>query len=257
MDFVTGLKALLTILAGFFGVLGLIKDFKDKKGRVTRWGRISLGGILLSSGLGLVIQFKESYEANRAKTDATARALALAQKTDLAVSEIQRGLSPIGEPAFYVGFSLTCSNSRYEDFCKTLASRRGTYGSDPRKSWVGFPPGEEPEVFMLVKFFADPKEAQSYIETLKGEPNISVALEGSSHDGSLINDLLDSGGVGMYLQHPEVSRFISDGQLKSTLDLPGVTVVLRIVRFSIDGLTPTRFDLVLKNGQEFDGSYTG
>jgi hypothetical protein len=66
MDFVAAWKATSIVLTGAFGILGLLKDFKDKNtGRVTVWGRISLAGILLSTSLGVVAQLKESTDQRK------------------------------------------------------------------------------------------------------------------------------------------------------------------------------------------------
>ncbi len=73
MDFVTAWKASSIVLTGAFGILGLVKDFKDKKtNKVTIWGYISLCGILVSTAFGVIAQLKESSDTDRAK-QATAR----------------------------------------------------------------------------------------------------------------------------------------------------------------------------------------
>jgi hypothetical protein len=50
------------LLTGAFGILGLLKEFKDKEtGRITKWGGVSLVGILLSSILGVAAQLQTSW----------------------------------------------------------------------------------------------------------------------------------------------------------------------------------------------------
>ncbi len=48
MDFVSAWKASSIVLTGAFGILGLLTEFKEKQtGKITRWGYISLGGIVI------------------------------------------------------------------------------------------------------------------------------------------------------------------------------------------------------------------
>lgn len=47
MDFVSVWKALSIVVTGAFGILGLLRDFKDKlTNKITSWGKVSLIGIL-------------------------------------------------------------------------------------------------------------------------------------------------------------------------------------------------------------------
>jgi hypothetical protein len=86
MDFVTLWKALSIVLTGAFGVLGLLKDYKDRAtGKITVAGRVSLAGILLSSSLGFLAQLKESSDRERASAEAARQTLALARNTDRTV----------------------------------------------------------------------------------------------------------------------------------------------------------------------------
>jgi hypothetical protein len=52
IDFVTAWKAISIALTGAFGILGLATDFKNKHTKkITRWGWVSLIGIVVSSSL--------------------------------------------------------------------------------------------------------------------------------------------------------------------------------------------------------------
>jgi len=104
VDFVTAWKTISIALTGAFGVLGLLKDFKNKKThRVTIWGWVSLGGIIVSSVCGIAAQFKES-------SDNSARALELAEKTDYTLHEIERALYPLEDPKININFTVPCNN---------------------------------------------------------------------------------------------------------------------------------------------------
>jgi len=72
-------KAISIVSTGAFGMLGLLKDFKDKKtNKVTRWGYVSLIGIIVSTFLGVAAQLKESTD--------------LARDSNTVLHEIERGL---------------------------------------------------------------------------------------------------------------------------------------------------------------------
>jgi hypothetical protein len=50
MDWVDAWKAVSVVLTGVFGMLGLLTEFKHPETKqITRWGRVSLAGIILSS----------------------------------------------------------------------------------------------------------------------------------------------------------------------------------------------------------------
>jgi hypothetical protein len=52
MDFVSAWKAVSIALTGAFGMVGMLTENKDKEtGKLTRWGRVSFGGIVLSTTL--------------------------------------------------------------------------------------------------------------------------------------------------------------------------------------------------------------
>lgn len=103
MDFVTAWKASSIVLTGAFGVLGLLTDFRDTGSRkVTRWGKVSLAGIVISTLLGTIAQLKESSD------DATKTFLAT-QKTVRMLDDLDRSLSPIQGAEVRIDFQGACS----------------------------------------------------------------------------------------------------------------------------------------------------
>ncbi len=55
------LKFAALIIGGIFSAIGLLTDYRDKKGAVTRWGKIALFGIVLSTIVAAGTQAIESY----------------------------------------------------------------------------------------------------------------------------------------------------------------------------------------------------
>lgn len=80
MDAWISLFKITSILAaGFFGALGLLTKYKDDAGKITRWGRVALGGILLSSSFSVLLYALEASKAKAAAEKAKAEANATAQ----------------------------------------------------------------------------------------------------------------------------------------------------------------------------------
>lgn len=64
-DFIGITKAVSTLASGIFGVIALIKENKNKTGKITKWGRIALFGVFTSAGLALALQVLESSKAKQ------------------------------------------------------------------------------------------------------------------------------------------------------------------------------------------------
>jgi len=73
------LKVTSMIATGLFGALGLLTKYKDDQGKITKWGKVALGGILLSSGFSLGLYILETSRAKAAADKAKAEANATAQ----------------------------------------------------------------------------------------------------------------------------------------------------------------------------------
>lgn len=140
MGFVAYWKAFSIILTGAFGILGLLQDFKDKQtGKVTRWGYISLFGIVLSTILGFAAQMKESR-------DAATQSLRLAEHTNETLNQLQRILTPIESFRVVTRFSLDCKNEEILKICSVVQSYKPEVDGD---SWDAWPGGAKGTVFGL------------------------------------------------------------------------------------------------------------
>ena len=82
------LKATGAVAAGILGIAGLLADFKDTKGALTKAGRWVLIGIILSAGIGISDTIFEAYKA---KSDSKSQA----ERTEHMLHEISRNLQPI------------------------------------------------------------------------------------------------------------------------------------------------------------------
>lgn len=76
------LKIISMIATGLFGALGLLTKYRDDQGRITKWGKVALGGILISSGISLGLYTLETSKAKAAAIQAQAEAKATAEKLE-------------------------------------------------------------------------------------------------------------------------------------------------------------------------------
>jgi hypothetical protein len=92
----TILKLAGLVLAGAFGALGLLKDFRDDKTKVlTKWGKIALYGILASTALAFVAQVLDSAKsAHDAKESEKRSQDQIARSNDI-LTDLDRSLNPL------------------------------------------------------------------------------------------------------------------------------------------------------------------
>lgn len=178
-NFVSTWKAVAIVITGGFGVLGLLKDFRDKHTkRITRWGRISLIGIVISSCLGVAAQLRESSEQDKIRQQTAQQTLALAQKADTSLSQIRRLLAPLVNARFFMEFDFDCTRptAPFKNLCDAIrqdgyttfhfghqvqvrASRMPT-----NKYWPYWPGGEkEAGLELRVLVFRNSKNADEYV----------------------------------------------------------------------------------------------
>lgn len=85
MDLYSVLKITSMLATGAFGALALLTKYKDDNGKMTKWGKVALGGILISSSISLGLYL---LETSRAKA-AAEKAKAEAEATTKTLREIQ------------------------------------------------------------------------------------------------------------------------------------------------------------------------
>jgi hypothetical protein len=70
------------IATGLFGALGLLTKYRDAEGKITRWGKVALGGILISSGISLGLYVLETARAKAKAIEDQAKAVATGEKLE-------------------------------------------------------------------------------------------------------------------------------------------------------------------------------
>src|SRR5262245_44793518 len=94
-DVLSILRLLGIVLSGVFGVLGLLTEYKDKDGKVTRWGKTALAGICLSTVVALAAGVRESRKATRAAPDAERQTRLQLQRSNEILADLGRTLDPL------------------------------------------------------------------------------------------------------------------------------------------------------------------
>jgi hypothetical protein len=171
MDFITTWKASSIVLTGAFGVLGLLKDFKDKvTHKVTLWGYISLAGIVLSTALGVAAQLKESSDEQVARKITAEQTRAAAEQTleivknsSATLRQVKRTLSSLSGASMELDFHVPCIEREFKKFCSVAKSGRLDLGT-PQGGLMGWPTGSGKFIFYAsLNVFAHRSDAEKYI----------------------------------------------------------------------------------------------
>lgn len=90
------LKLIGLVLTGAFGILGLLTEFRDDKTKkVTKWGKVALSGIILSTALSLVAQILESAKSVRDAREAEKQARDQISRSNEILNNLNRSLNPL------------------------------------------------------------------------------------------------------------------------------------------------------------------
>lgn len=196
LDFVSWWKAASILLAGFFGILGLLTEFKDHSTkRINKWGMLSLIGILISTGSGIYSQFLETADQNKKRAEDARQALQLLRGNELALKSIERSLYLLDEPTVRAVFSVSCEGDvrsikgepaedqrartdRLRRFCRAAEPfKRPPYQEWPEKVWNLWPGG--PQGYLGISLLIARKSQAQALEGELGDGASVVPLFGS------------------------------------------------------------------------------
>jgi hypothetical protein len=245
MDFVSAWKASSIVLTGAFGVLGLLTEFKHKETRkITKWGFISLGGILISTVLGVSAQIKES-------ADDAKKALKVATTSEAMLNDIHRTLLRIDSPTIRISFRSSCKAwipHNVHDFsqtCKFFKSE-GIRLRDKGR-WSPFPPKSTRSFYYYIGISRDVVPLGLFSHSL----NFS-ASSGRYHDEQdtlawydYTNDTLR---IVVIDRNPIVE--MNDEKIVSVPDLINAVAELHGTDFEHIGLSPEELDVRMRGGEE-------
>jgi hypothetical protein len=250
IDLVTAWKAISIALTGAFGILGLLTEFKDKKThRTTKWGWVSLVGIIVSSVCGVAAQLKESH-------DDAAKSLALSQRSNEMLVNIDRVLSSLSGARYYVAFDVSCSDVMYIDLCEPSTAKR--MGTDSRTRKALFEHQIDVELF----FFVDAKDADQFIRSNENPDerstvgNLQLELLAANYDGAPYHNVLkgenldrDDAYLSIEDLLPGVGEIQGDGRIRSLMDLKGTTLLIASPQGDLKSLEPRYVKITTPTGE--------
>ena len=91
---ISGMKVVSIVASGAFGMLGLLTKYKEGD-RMTRWGRIALGGIVFSAVLSLSLQLLQTAKETAKQQAEAARSAIEARKAEEAARATSKQLKDI------------------------------------------------------------------------------------------------------------------------------------------------------------------
>jgi hypothetical protein len=262
MDFVTGWKTVSVVLTGLFGILGLLTNYKDRKtGKVTRWGYVSLSGIVFSTTMGVAAQLIETSQRQTAQERAAKQTLAVVENTSQSVTQISRLLQSLDRPRISLSLELDCGSERYKRFCqdaKTKALAR-IGGSQPTSilvvldvDWTLFPSAL---LFVHVAFFRSQDKAEEFIQKACmrcSEGDLHIGVFGFRDESKNIDVWYfpDQERLSINIFVKETTPDIKTRELMAIPDFAGSTVVLTEHNTALENLTPRDLRMTTTKGQE-------
>jgi len=243
MDVVSIWKAVSIALTGAFGILGLLTDFRDEDtDRLTRWGKVSLTGILLSTVLGVAFQLKESSDAQESQAKTSSQTLAIVQATQTTVTDVGRLLTPLSEPQVSVVMSASCRTGRFVKYCdvlkgmeakvKTVNGRRALPSLHPKSELLAIE-------LCFYKSRPTPQQVADCRYAYAGDLRYAALGVNDDRDRSLVLRLSrDREMLEIAVYGDGQFGTVSNGRLASTLDLPGSTLILLETSRGLEGLVP-------------------
>jgi hypothetical protein len=232
-------KSVAVILTGVFAYIALVFDNKDKlSGQLTHWGKLAIGGIIVSSIGGLLAQIQDTVKQSRIEKERHDQILSI-------LNDQERLLRPLKLQKLYAEFKVPCDGP-YASFCASIrAFRRATpqliY---PSSIFDSFPGGRGAVLNMSVRFFVSEQAAKQQLITYSDEASLySVYLQLPLLAG---NDMRCGVRAAVIPPNEEVHLAILEscpftgvnnfGNLQSYLDLSGSVVVQAGV--PIQGIPP-------------------
>jgi hypothetical protein len=249
MDLVSAWKATSIVFTGAFGILGLLRDFRDRTtNKVTVWGRISLAGILVSTALGVAAQLKETSDQEHTRLQTANQALALAKNTDKAVKDIQRSLSPLTPPRISIDLVVPCTVPWATAPCNNPA-----LPTKDREILLKAFPFEFP---VYLDLFKDQASADRYESKLSFDSDVRVEgnFDSSSSDfvfGPRLKDVWTIPAKELKLSASTTKSEITSnsGMIESILDLPGITAIVVVPLLGREDFVLSRICLLFPNGR--------
>lgn len=235
-------KPTAIVMTGAFGILGLLTDFRDKHThRIKKWGWVSLIGIVLSTVGGVAAQLKETYK-NRLSADESKK-------------QQERLRRPIAEPKLEATFRVDCA-ALHSRFCYDIEHDKPSDEEYPNywsRNGISFD----------VCYFMDQKDVDRFLENQASihlgknathgilQMSVLFAPAGSYRDGGFQSFRIDQQGNHFLVRMEQYNADVwADGNLTSTLDFSGATLIVHGYGDDFEGLIPEYICIDNKDGQK-------
>jgi hypothetical protein len=240
IDFVTAWKAVSIALTGAFGILGLLTDFKNNHThKITKWGWISLAGIVVSAVFGVAAQLKES-------NDNAKKALELAKRTDMALEDMERMLSSLDGAEFTLEFEVPCSTPSFAEFCKAVKQEDyGLLDDSQSPKWKYWLRDFRRGITFEIDVFENPSDADAFFSDTTAPSDLEFKLPIKRGSGTL-SAFADQGSVHIDVSNTAILER-GYGKIRSARDLRGKDVIVSTYDDELDGLDPDRVVILFKN----------
>lgn len=117
----TILKFTAITLSGVYGVIGIVVDYKDSSGQVTKWGKRALIGVIGSSVIAILSTGAELYIKKIDDRNTSIETLNEIKRSERTLKEIQRIISPIENVDFTVWVNATNTIQELDDYRKDFS----------------------------------------------------------------------------------------------------------------------------------------
>jgi hypothetical protein len=212
---------------------------KDKtSGRITKWGILSLAGIVTSAALGIAAQLQESSLQQKAQEAAMKQTLQLVSETHQSVIDIRRSLAQLDDPVVDAVFDSPCIGE-FADFCSAAKEsyRRNPFSALLEVIWQKWPGGPTQPLLLGLFFFSNAERATDFIKDFRVKPDWLLVFRGahSKNQALASQGALEASGsaseVRIALPMPSSPFFNeNNGKIQSVLDLSGVTLVVVAIK---------------------------
>jgi hypothetical protein len=197
------LKLIGTLFSGVFGVLGLTTEFRNRRSKqITKWGRLSLLGIVISTIVAIASQSVETVRDKIAEKDAKDKLSQQLKLADTTLNEVERSVLPLTDLRIGYKVEIPIENPLLAGYRKRLTE--------------GYELLQKGDAIGNAKFGSAVAGGPGFTDFLLG-PSMRPAKE----DG-LIYDFLEQHGmsVTLYRQPIDISGLLSppaSGRLRADL----------------------------------------
>ena len=223
--FVEWWKAIAVILTGIFAFFALTQENKDKKtGKLTKWGKVAIFGIVISSVGGLLAQINESSDQAKAERRHHAEIISI-------LSDQARLLRPLKIDKVYGEFRVPCEGA-YAGFCEAVRAFRkvNPVGIMPINVFDAFPGGRTEIIVVSIRFFANETDAKAQLNAYDDQKSkysaymqLPLIAGNDNKCGMRVNAFPPNDEIRLFIyQSCPFLAVNSFGGLKSHLDLNGL-----------------------------------